>query len=97
MGVQVDTEQFDDFSVLKVYDTLLDCLNVVKTGKFPEDNYAGDYRLLAPYGDITDLVAKGLDIRLETVVNTVDYSGKEVTVQAGSKSSALRNAFKHFQ
>jgi polyamine oxidase len=86
LGIQVDTEQFDAYPATDVVETLTSCFDVSKTGKIEPDSYAGDYKLLAPYDDILTAVAEGVDIRLNTVVNTVQYSESGVTVHAGSET-----------
>ncbi len=69
-----------------IVDTLSECLTVSKSGKVQPSNYAGDYKLLGAYDQIINAVADGLDIRLETVVDNIDYSTNGVTVQSGSQT-----------
>lgn len=84
LGIQVDTEQFDKLPADEVVESLEQCLMVAATGDLPRSDYAGDYKLLAPYDKIIDEIANGLDVRLENVVKSVDYSGSGVTVSTGS-------------
>ncbi len=86
LGIQVDTEQFAVYPAYGVVDTLTACLTVSKTGVIEPDGYAGDYKLLAPYVDILNAVGEGVEVRLETPIETIDYSGSGVSVQAGSET-----------
>lgn len=84
LGIQVDTEQFDSYPAANIVDTLTACFEVSASGQVAADDYAGDFKILAPYDTIINAVAEGVDIRLDTVVDTIDYTGEGVTVQAGS-------------
>ncbi|KJQ53102.1 flavin monoamine oxidase family protein [Microbacterium sp. SA39] len=84
LGIQVDTEQFAVYPAYGVVDTLTACFTVMQTGKVEPDGYAGDYKLLAPYTDILDAVGEGVEVRLETPIEAIDYSGSGVSVKAGS-------------
>ncbi|WP_312976985.1 NAD(P)/FAD-dependent oxidoreductase [Corynebacterium sp.] len=86
LGIQVDTEQFDKLPADEVVESLEQCLRVAEMGDLPKSDYAGDYKLLAPYDNIIDEVAKGLDIRLGNAVKSIDYSGSGVTVAAGDNT-----------
>lgn len=86
LGIQVDTEQFDSYPAARIVETLTECFEVSSSGTLPEDDYAGDFKILAPYDTVLDAVAEGLDIRLNTVVETVAYTETGVTVSAGDSS-----------
>lgn len=86
LGIQVDTEQFDKYPADSVVETLQSCFDVSKTGVLEPDDYAGDYKLLAPYDEIPTAVAQGVDVRLNTVVQTIQHSGNGVTVNAGPQT-----------
>ncbi|MET4428732.1 MULTISPECIES: NAD(P)/FAD-dependent oxidoreductase [unclassified Mycolicibacterium] len=86
LGIQVDHEQFDAYPAAEIVETLTSCFDVSKTGKIEPDGYAGDFKLLAPYDEIPTAVAEGVDIRYNTVVNTIQYSENGVTVQAGPET-----------
>ena len=86
LGIQVDTEQFDTYPAARIIDTLTACFEVAKSNTVPTDDYAGDFKILSPYDTVLDAVADGLDIRLNTVVDTVAYTETGVTVSAGTTS-----------
>lgn len=86
LGIQVDTEQFDKLPADEVVESLEECLRVAETGNLPKSDYAGDYKLLAPYDKIIDEISNGLDIRLENTVKSIDYSGSGVTVSTGDNT-----------
>lgn len=80
LGIQVDTEQFDAYPAAGVVDSLTQCFDVVSTGKIEDDGYAGDFKILSPYDAIINAVAEGIDVRLNTVVDTVEHTKTGVTV-----------------
>lgn len=83
LGIQVDSEQFDKLDATSVVHTLRQCLEVARTGRAPTRVHSGYFKLLGPYDSIIDLIAAPIEVRLNTAVDTIDYSGTGVTVQAG--------------
>ena len=56
-----------------------------------EQEFAGQQRMFPTgYGSIIDNLAKGLDVRLQTVVRSIDYSGSRVQVATNAGSFDAR-------
>lgn len=91
LAIQVDTEQFDQWRfdtwpATSITSTLETCLEVAESGEVettPDEEK--DHIVVGGYSQFIDIIAGSLDIRMETVVDAIDYSNQGVTVSAGDQ------------
>jgi monoamine oxidase len=83
--IEVDDEQFDVLPAENVVDTLQECLDVERTGEAPVDDYAGDFRVIGGYDQIIRAIGERVEIKTNTVVDTITHSAGGVSVSAGGR------------
>lgn len=69
------------------FDTGGDINQLSSIGFADDEMFSGDDVIITNgYDKVTDYLAKGLDIRLNTRVNRIDYSGKTITIEINNGS-----------